>query len=51
MDMNGNECCGTCKYHQHEDVDNGWVCVNPDSDYCSDWTEYNDYCVDYEERK
>ena len=22
------ECCGTCKYHQHEDTDDGWVCVN-----------------------
>lgn len=49
--MNGNKCCGKCKYHRHEDIDNGWVCCNPDSDYCSDWTEYNDYCVDYEERK
>ena len=46
--MNGNECCGKCKYHEYEDTD-GWVCVNPDSDYCG-WTEYNDYCEEFEER-
>lgn len=44
------ECCGTCKYHEHERIDDGWVCVNPDSEYYSDWTEYGDCCDDWEER-
>lgn len=44
------KCCGTCKYHQHEDIDDDWVCVNADSPHCTDWTEYNDYCEDWEER-
>lgn len=45
-----NKCCGTCKYHEHESVDDGWVCVNADSQYCTDWTDYNHYCEDWEER-
>lgn len=45
-----DQCCGNCKYHQHEDVDDGWVCTNSESDYCSDWTEYEDWCPDWEER-
>ena len=44
------ECCGTCKYHKHENIDDGWVCVNPDSDNLSDWTEYADCCSEWEER-
>ena len=23
--MSNNKCCGTCKYHHHEDIDAGWV--------------------------
>lgn len=45
-----NECCGTCKYHQREEIDDGWVCVNDESEYCADWTEYNDTCSEWEER-
>lgn len=44
------KCCGTCKYHQHEDIDDGWVCVNRDSENCADWTDYEDYCGYWEER-
>ena len=43
-----NECCGTCKWHQHEDIDDGWVCVNDRSEYCTDWTDYKDCCEDWE---
>jgi len=42
--------CGKCKYHQHEEIDDGWVCVNENSRYFTDWTEYEDGCEDYEER-
>lgn len=45
------ECCGNCKYHAFESIDSGYVCVNADSDYCSDWTEFNDACEDFEERE
>lgn len=43
------KCCGTCQWHQHESIDNGWVCVNDQSCYCCDWTEYNDSCEDWKE--
>ena len=48
--MNKKQCCGTCKYHVHESIDDGWVCVNSDSEYCTDWTDYDHYCDEYEER-
>ena len=44
------QCCGTCKYHQFENVNDGYVCVNSDSEYCADWTEYSDCCEEWEER-
>lgn len=44
------ECCGNCKYHVFENIDDGYVCVNSDSEYCSDWTEYADSCSEFEER-
>ena len=46
-----NKVCGNCKYHQFENIDNGYVCVNPDSDNLSDWTEYDDSCEDWEEKE
>lgn len=47
-----NECCGTCKYHEHESVDDGWVCLNAESRYCEDdLTEYDDICEDWETRE
>lgn len=42
------KCCGTCKYHYHENIDDGWVCVNDESEYCTDCTEYEDSCPDWE---
>lgn len=39
------KCCGTCKWHKRESVDDGWICVNWDSEYCSDLTDY-DHCCD-----
>lgn len=45
------ECCGTCKWHEHENIDDGWVCTNPDSDAVADWTEYSDSCMAWESRE
>lgn len=49
--MRDSEACGTCRYHQHESIDDGWVCVNDESDNCADWTEYNDSCEMWEGRE
>lgn len=45
-----DKICGTCKYHEYEEVSQGWVCVNDQSEYLADWTEYEDGCVCWEER-
>ena len=42
--------CGMCDWHSHENISDGWVCVNNDSDYCADWTEYNHVCDEWEAR-
>lgn len=43
-----NICCGKCFYHQYEDIDDGYVCVNGDSEYVAEWTENDFYCEEYE---
>lgn len=48
--METERCCGNCKYHYHESIDDGWVCVNDESEFVADWTEYNDTCDEWEER-
>jgi hypothetical protein len=45
-----DECCGTCRWHEHEDVSDGWVCVNGESEHVAEWTEY-DFCCDKHERR
>lgn len=42
--------CGTCKYHRIDD-EGEWICVNNVSDNYTDYTDFNDYCIDYEERE
>lgn len=42
------QCCGTCKWHWYENVDEGFVCTNIDSEYCADWTDYADSCGDWD---
>lgn len=50
--MDTNKCCGTCEYHEHEKIDDGWVCLNAESRYCEDdLTEYDDICEDWETRE
>ena len=39
-----------CKWHKFENISDGFVCVNSDSDYCADWTEYGDSCEEWEKR-
>ena len=46
------ECCGNCKYYykaydEYED----YVCVNGESEYVADWTDYSHCCDEYEERE
>ncbi len=43
-----NKQCSTCKYHEHRNSDDSWVCVNPESEYYADWTDYDDSCEDWE---
>lgn len=45
------KCCGTCRWHRHEDISDDWVCANGESDYCTDWTDYDHCCEDWEERE
>ena len=45
------ECCGTCKWHLKPHYEDDYICCNGDSDYCSDWTDYNHCCDEYEERE
>lgn len=41
-------CCGTCKWHWYENIDEGFVCTNIDSEYCADWTDYAIPAEDWE---
>ena len=50
MRSDKKQCCGNCKWHQQEDISDGWVCVNADSDYCTDYTDYDWLCDEWEER-
>ena len=43
-------CCKTCKYHEHETVSDGWVCVNTDSSHCTDWTDDDMGCREWKEK-
>lgn len=42
------KCCGTCKWH--EKWRDGWICVNNDSEFCTDWTPYDHCCEEWEGR-
>lgn len=41
--------CGTCAYISNEDIDDGYVCVNPNSQYVTEWRGDDDYCEEWEE--
>ena len=42
--------CATCKWH-HIDEIGDWYCVNAYSNYCTEWTDYDDTCPEWEEKE
>lgn len=52
MERYDTDCCGTCKYHKPDNEEEGaWICTNEESYYECEYTDYKDYCADYESRK
>lgn len=45
--MENRKCCGTCRYGSYDKMQ-GYVCVNDDSEYCADFTEYDHVCDEWE---
>lgn len=45
------QICGKCKWHKYEDISQGWICCNADSEYVADWTDYDFSCEDFEEKE
>lgn len=43
------QCCGTCKYGNYDPMKD-CVCVNIDSEYFTDFVEYDHTCEDWEEK-
>ena len=43
-----NNCCEQCKYYCHEEIDDGYVCVNANSYNCTNWVEPSDCCSEFE---
>lgn len=37
------QCCGTCEYGSYDETD-GYMCVNSESEYVADYTEYAHSC-------
>lgn len=45
------EICGECKYHMQDDYHkNDWICTNHDSPYVLEYTAYDDWCDEWEQR-
>lgn len=49
--MRQQQCCGTCKWHSLENITDGYVCTNGESEYVADWTDYDHKCDEWEERE
>lgn len=43
-------CCGNCKYGHYDEMQ-GYVCVNSDSEYVTDFVEYEHWCEEFEEKE
>ena len=41
--------CENCRYRELESEDSGYICVNPDSEYCADWVEDDFFCEEFAE--
>ena len=48
---NNERVCGTCRWHMHWEISDGWICANPDSDNNSDYMNYRDGCEEWEGRQ
>ena len=46
--MRNKKICGECKWHEKEDYAFSWICCNNESDYVTDWTDYNHTCEFWE---
>ena len=46
-----DKCCGTCAYHRYDELTDDWVRSNDMSENYADYTDYNDSCIDWEERE
>lgn len=42
--------CGNCK-HADYDSEQGYICLNDNSEYLSDFVEHDHWCSDYEEEE
>lgn len=45
------ECCGTCRFHRMSEQNAEWECANEASEYYSDYTPYDFWCIECEERR
>lgn len=45
------KCCKLCSFYEHEIIDERYVCVNPESSYCTDWVEPEHCCEDFERKE
>lgn len=43
-----SEVCGTCKWHKK--LYGEWQCDNMDSEMRGAWTNYEDRCIDWEDK-
>ena len=42
------ECCGNCEYHSPNNGD--FICVNKESEYYADYTDFEHKCEEYEQK-
>lgn len=43
-------CCGTCEYGSYDEID-GYICVNSESEYVADYTDYDFTCDEWTEKR
>lgn len=42
------KCCGNCNYYEFEEVSEGYICVNGESDHVGDSVEEDFVCDNHE---